>query len=194
MVNPIQSLGRMQEAIGTYGRHIDGLAPLAMRLYLFFPLWMAGTQKLASMQNTIEWFGNSEWGLGLPAPWLMAQLAAYAETVGASLLLLGFATRWACVPLIITMLVAIIAVHWDNGWAAIADSSAPEIARRLGATTEILREHGDYDWLTEKGSLVILNNGTELAVTYLIMLVTLLFTGGGRYLSLDWYLGRVLYR
>jgi uncharacterized membrane protein YphA (DoxX/SURF4 family) len=45
--------------------------------------------------------------------------------------------------------------------------------------------------LTEKGSLVVLNNGIEFGVTYLIMLVSLFFTGGGRYVSLDYYLSRL---
>jgi uncharacterized membrane protein YphA (DoxX/SURF4 family) len=174
--------------------YLDGLPPLAIRLYLFFPFWMAGTQKIRDMQNTIDWFGNSDWGLGLPFPWLLAHLAAYAEAIGAVLLLLGLATRWVSVPLIVTMIVATFSVHWRNGWATIADSTAPEVAQRLGAAREILREHGHYGWLTEEGGFVILNNGIEFAVTYLIMLLVLLFTGGGRFVSLDWYLGRAFYR
>ena len=194
MATLIQTFGRLQE--GLWGRcsAFEGLGPLVLRIYLFFPFWMAGTQKISGMENTIEWFGNPDWGLGLPFPWLMAHLAAYAEAIGAVLLLIGLATRWITIPLIITMLVATFAVHWDQGWAAIADSSMPEVAQRLGAAREILREHGNYGWLTEKGSFVILNNGIEFAVTYLIMLITLFFTGGGRYVSLDWYLGRMLYR
>ena len=172
-------------------QYLDGLAPLAMRLYLVPVFWMAGTQKIAGMENTIEWFGNPDWGLGLPFPSLLAHLAAYTEAVGALLLLLGLATRWISVPLIITMLVAVFTVHWGNGWAAIADSSAQEVAVRLGAAREILQEHGNYSWLTEKGSYVILNNGIEFGVTYLVMLLSLLFTGGGRFTSIDYYLSRL---
>jgi putative oxidoreductase len=172
-------------------QYLDGLAPLALRLYLVPVFWMAGTQKLSGIDSTIEWFGNPEWGLGLPAPELLAYLAAYTEAVGALLLLLGLATRWVSIPLMITMLVAIFAVHWDHGWAAIADSSSQEIAVRLGAAKDILREHGNYSWLTEKGGFVILNNGIEFAVTYLLMLLALLFTGGGRFVSVDYYLSRL---
>jgi uncharacterized membrane protein YphA (DoxX/SURF4 family) len=171
-------------------QHLDGLAPLAIRLFLVPVFWMAGTQKIAGMEQTIEWFGNPDWGLPFPA--LLAHLAAYTEVVGALLLLLGLATRWISIPLIITMLVAIFAVHWEQGWAAIADSGASEIAVRLGTAKELLMEHGNYAWLSEKGSLVILNNGIEFAVTYLIMLLSLLFTGGGRYVSLDYYLPRLI--
>ena len=172
-------------------KYLDGLAPLALRLYLVPVFWMAGSQKIAGMDSTIEWFGNPDWGLGLPFPSVLAHLAAYTEAVGAVLLLVGLATRWISIPLMVTMLVAIFTVHWPNGWAAIADSGAQDVAVRLGAARELLQEHGNYDWLTEKGSFVILNNGIEFGVTYLIMLLSLLFTGGGRYVSLDYFISKV---
>lgn len=172
-------------------QHFDGLAPLALRLYLVPIFWMAGTQKIAGIDSTIEWFGNSDWGLGLPFPELLAYLAAYTEAIGALLLLLGLATRWITIPLMVTMLVAIFAVHWGQGWPAIADSSSQDIAVRLGAANEILSAHGNFSWLTAKGGFVVLNNGIEFAVTYLIMLLSLLFTGGGRYVSVDYYLSRL---
>lgn len=194
VTSTVQGFGRLHESFFARLAYLDGLAPLAMRLYLVPVFWMAGSQKIGAMDNTIEWFGNAEWGLGLPFPTVLAYLAAYSEAIGALLLLLGLATRWITFPLIVTMLVAIFAVHWDNGWAAIADSGMPEIAQRLGAARDILREHGNYGWLTEKGSVVILNNGIEFAVTYLVMLVALLFTGGGRFVSVDYYLDRLVNR
>ncbi len=181
----------LRNAIGHRLKHLDGLAPLVLRLYLVPVFWMAGTQKIAGMPNTIEWFGNPEWGLGLPFPALLAYLAAYTEAIGAMLLLLGLATRWISIPLMVTMVVAALAVHWDNGWAVIADSGASEVAVRLGVVEEILREHGNYTWLTEQGRLVILNNGIEFAVTYFVMLLALLCLGGGRYVSVDYYLSRL---
>lgn len=170
-------------------RHLEGLAPLGLRIYLFFVFWEAGTQKLSGIENTINWF---DMGLGLPFPALMAYLAAYTEAIGALLLLIGLATRWISIPLMITMLVAIFAVHWDYGWAAIADSGSQEVAVRLGAARELLQEHGNYSWLTEKGSFVVLNNGIEFGVTYLLMLFSLFFTGGGRYTSVDYFLSKLL--
>ncbi len=38
---------------------------------------------------------------------------------------------------------------------------------------------------------MILNNGIEFGVTYLVMLLSLLFTGGGRFTSIDYYLSRL---
>ncbi len=37
---------------------------------------------------------------------------------------------------------------------------------------------------------MILNNGIEFAATYFIMLLVLLFMGGGRYTSVDYFIGR----
>ena len=127
----------------------------------------------------------------LPFPSLLAHLAAYTEAAGAVLLLVGLATRWISIPLMVTMLVAIFTVHWGNGWPAIADSGAQDVAVRLGAARELLQEHGNYSWLTEKGSFVILNNGIEFGVTYFVMLLGLLFSGGGRYVSLDYFMAKV---
>jgi len=169
-------------------KYIDGLAPLALRLYLVPVFWVAGTTKIGGMENTIAWFGNPDWGLGLPFPALMAYLAAYTEAIGAILLALGLATRWISIPLMVTMVVAATAVHWDNGWAAIADSNVQDVGVRLERAREILQEHGNYDWLTAKGGFVILNNGIEFAVTYLVMLLALFFTGGGRFVSVDYWL------
>lgn len=170
-------------------RKIDTIAPLALRLYLFLPLWMAGTTKWANFEDTANWFGNADWGLGLPAPILLAFLATWTEILGAVFLLLGFATRYVAIPLMVTMVVAIFSVHWPNGWAAIADSAADAgVADRIGAAKEILKEHGNYNWLTEKGNFVILNNGIEFGVTYFIMLLTLFFTGAGKVVSLDYWI------
>ncbi len=177
--------------------HADFLAPLALRLYLAPIFWMAGWNKAMSFSDTVDWFGDS--GLGLPLPTLMATLATGAELVGAVCLLSGLAVRAMAVPLMFTMLVAIVTVHWQNGWLAIAEGQgffATErtmgAIERLSQAKDILREHGDYDQLTENGSLVILNNGIEFSVTYLIMLLSLFFTGAGRWLSLDYWIERGL--
>ena len=179
---------RLHNAIFQRLQCFDGLAPLAIRIYLVPVFWMAGTKKWESFSSTAAWFGNPDWGLGLPMPELLAFLATWTEILGAVLLAIGLATRWISIPLMVTMIVAALAVHWDNGWYAIASSENQEIASRIGAAKDILREHGNYGWLTEKGNFVILNNGIEFAATYFIMLLSLIFTGGGRYTSVDYWL------
>ena len=178
-------------------RGLDFLAPLALRLYLVPIFWMAGNKKLADMDSIIEWFGNPDWGLGLPYPEVLAWAAALTETGGAILLLIGLAVRWISIPLMVTMLVAIFTVHLQHGWLAIAEATGPfATARTEGAIErlevgkQLLQEHGNYDWLTQNGSFVILNNGIEFAVTYFIMLLALFFIGAGRYFSMDYWIRR----
>lgn len=195
MKNFIYSLLQRYKNLGIILRHCDGLAALGLRLYLVPIFWMAGINKLMHFQDTVEWFGNSDWGLGLPFPTIMATLATSAELSGAVLLAFGLFTRLISIPLIITMLVAIVTVHLPNGWQAIADPNAPfanaqviASAEKLEKAREILENYGNYDWLTSSGSFVILNNGVEFAVTYLAMLLALIVLGGGRYISLDYWI------
>jgi len=176
-------------------RAIDFLAPLALRIYLVPIFWMAGSKKFNSFEDTAAWFGNPDWGLGLPMPELMAALATGSELLGAILLAIGLAVRWISIPLMVTMAVAAVTSHWQNGWLAIAEGSgifASErtagAIERLNVSKDILKEHGNYSWLTENGSLVILNNGIEFAATYFIMLLALFFIGGGKYFSVDYWI------
>lgn len=176
-------------------RALDFLAPLLLRLYLAPIFWMAGTKKISDMDSTIAWFGNPDWGLGLPFPEVLAWLATLTEVGGAIFLLLGFAVRWISIPLMITMVVAALTVHLKNGWLAIAEGSGffasertVEAVERLDRAKDILKEHANYDWLTENGSFVVLNNGIEFSATYFIMLLALFFIGAGKYFSLDYYI------
>lgn len=181
----------------------EGMAPLFLRLYLAPVMIQAGWTKYQGFAGIVDWFANDDYGLGLPFPMLLAFLATAAELVGGVFLLLGLATRWVSIPLMVTMLVAIFLVHWPNGWAAIADvaswmsngtllhnEAVMSASDKLTAAKSILQEHGNYEWLTSSGNFVILNNGVEFAVTYFVMLFTLFFTGGGQYTSLDYWLHR----
>jgi putative oxidoreductase len=192
----VRLLNKLQDLLDLT-RKADFIAPLLLRLYLIPIFWMAGTQKLAHFSDTVDWFGNPDWGLGLPFPLLMATLAVSAELGGAILLTLGLATRWISIPLIFTMLVAAVTVHLQHGWLAISTAVGPFATERtigaierLDRAKSILQEHAHYEWLTENGSLVILNNGIEFAATYVIMLLALLYLGGGRYISLDYWLAK----
>lgn len=176
-------------------RKLDFLAPLLMRLYLVPIFWMAGTNKMEGFDGVVEWFGNEDWGLGLPFPFLLAILAISAEVVGAISLLLGFGLRLMAVPMMFTMIIAMTSVHAQYGWQAIADAGAPFANDRVAASVEkkemivsILQEHGNYEWLTSSGKVVVLNNGIEFAATYFIILLALFFIGSGRYFSIDYWL------
>ena len=189
-------LNKLQDLLDTT-RAVDWLAPLALRLYLVPVFWMAGIMKLNSFADTAAWFGNPDWGLGLPFPTLMAALATGTEVIGAMMLLIGLGVRWISAPLMITMIVAAVTAHWHNGWLAIATGSGPFATERtqaaignLDTAKAILKEHGNYSELTEHGSLVMLNNGIEFAATYFIMLLALFFIGGGKYVSADYWIAK----
>lgn len=197
----VRLLNKLQDAIDSL-RAIDFIAPLALRLYLAPVFWIAGMNKVEGFENIVLWFESS---LGLPYPTVMAALATGTEVIGAVLLTLGFAVRWISIPLMATMVVAMVTVHWQNGWQAIADAKsafasewlgplqledATGAVERLAQARSLLKEHGDYSWLTNEGSFVVANNGIEFAATYFIMLLALFFIGGGRFVSVDYWLAR----
>ena len=190
-------------------RLIDFVGPVLLRIYLVPVFFFAGSNKwdpfaeggtlnpAEGLKDIATWFGNPDWGLGLPAPMLMAIMAWAAEYLGAIALALGLAVRWICIPLMFTMVVAVTTVHLDNGWQAVHDLKSPHASAnaesaidRLSRSKSILKEHGNYGWLTEHGGLVSSNNGIEWAATYFIMLMALFFLGGGRYFSVDYWIAR----
>ena len=193
----IELLRRMQGWLNATNI-FDFLGPLALRLYLVPVFWVAGNNKLDGIDNVINWFGNPDWGLGLPAPALMAWLATGTEVLGAIALLIGLGTRLFAIPLMVTMLVAAFSVHLENGWQAVADPMSPfananveGAIERLDKAKSLLREHGNYDWLTETGNFVVSNSGMEWAITYFVMLLALFFSGAGK-LSVDHLISRKL--
>lgn len=209
---------------------LSGLAPLLFRLILAPALIIAGYSKLGlsgewetwvqavlADPNVVAWFGNSDWGLGLPFPHVLAFSVGWIEFLGGWLILIGLATRITAVPLLLIMLVAAVTVHWDNGWFAITptdpDTSAARVLawldvpgaqqslensvqanERLSRMRSILDEYGFPDYLYETGKPVILNNGIEFSAIYFAMLLSLLFTGGGRFTSIDYYIKKVLFK
>lgn len=133
---------------------------------------------------------------------------------GGWLILMGLATRIVSVPLLTIMLVAAVTVHWENGWFAIAptnpDTSSARVqewldvpgaseslenslaaGERLNKIRSLVETHGFPDYLYEMGKPVILNNGIEFSAIYFAMLFSLLFTGGGRYTSVDFYIKKI---
>lgn len=97
------------------------------------------------------------------------------------------------IPTIFLMSVASAMVHWKHGWDAIATGSM-EATLRLNGFIEWLAANfpGRYNYITELGDPVMLNNGMEFAATYFVMLLVLLVYGGGRYVSLDYWLARAV--
>ena len=181
-----------------YGKYVrllepaSGIAPLALRLFLAPVLIQAGWTKYAGFSGTVRFFDH----LGIPFPELMVALTIAAELVGGIFILVGLMTRLAAVPLMVTMLVAAFTVHWDNGWLTLSDGSSWLANDRViaaqeykSAVRELAREHKVYRG--QHGSITILNNGIQFAITYFVMLLSLFFTGGGRYTSIDYWFGEI---
>lgn len=172
---------------------LDFLALLAIRLYLLPTLYEGAHSKVTGFQGTVAWFATpvAQGGLGIPFPTLMASLATGTEVAGCICLALGLCTRLISIPLMVTMTVAGASVHWSHGWAAIAGTSMESTHRLQGLMTWLAQDFpGRFNYVTELGDPVILNNGMEFTVTYTLMLMVLFFYGAGRYISTDYWLGR----
>ena len=84
------------------------LAPLAARIVVGWVFLWSGWTKLNALPRMIENF--REWGI--PAPEFFTPLASGIEFIGGILLLVGLLTRFAAVPMMIVMAVAIISAKW----------------------------------------------------------------------------------
>lgn len=178
-------------------KKLDFLALLSIRLYLLPTLYEGAHAKVTGFSGLVEWFSTpvAQGGLGMPLPTLMATLATGTEVAGLICIALGLFTRIVTVPLAILMTVAGLSVHWAHGWAAIADKSAEASMRLSGLMTWLQHSFpGRFNYVTELGDPIILNNGIEFTVTYAVMIMVLFFYGAGRYVSADHWLAKVFPR
>ena len=149
----------------------DYLWPLLLRLILFWEFWEAGITKLRGA----NWFADipwADWQKGFPWPfsalppelnWLAA---TWGELVFSVLILLGLFTRFAALSLIVITAVATAAVHWPAQWQTYAQLWSGYVITADGA--------GNF----------------KLPLLFLLMLLPLLFHGGGK-ISLDFLLLKV---
>ena len=94
-----------------------GFGALALRVPVGIILAAHGAQKLFGwfggygLEGTGQWMGS----IGLEPGFIMALLAGLAEFAGGIALVLGLLTRPAALVSAFTMVVAIFAVHFENG-------------------------------------------------------------------------------
>lgn len=93
---------------------LKDVPPLLIRLVLAYGFYGPATMKWGNINGIAEWFA----GMGIPFPGLNAYLAASTEMAAVILLPLGLATRFISIPLMFTMVVAIVTVHLGNGFEA----------------------------------------------------------------------------
>jgi len=86
------------------------VGPLLARVTVGVLFMSTGWGKAHSLDKVAAFFSE----LHIPAPVFHATLVSYVELVGGALLLLGLATRFAAIPLIVSMAVAIITAKADE--------------------------------------------------------------------------------
>ena len=94
--------------------NLKDLPLLFFRLILAYGFYTPAMMKWGNISGIAEWFGS----IGIPFPTLNAYMAASTEIAAVFLLPIGLATRIISIPLIITMVVAIVTVHGGNGFEA----------------------------------------------------------------------------
>jgi len=85
-------------------RQFTWAAPLAARITVGVVFAGTGWTKLTQLPQIVDNFR----GLGIPAPEIVTPFVSGVEFVGGLMLLLGFMTRFASVPLMVVMVVAIV--------------------------------------------------------------------------------------
>lgn len=141
------------------------LGLLSLRLLLGWDYFESGLEKFQGE----NWFADIRQNLPFPfhlvPPAVSWQLATWFELIGGVALVLGLATRFFSVSLIVLTVVAIASVHWPASWNSLA---------------ELMQGYG----FTDQGQ-----GNFKLPVLFIGMFLPLVFMGPGR-LSLDHLLRR----
>ena len=103
-------LSMLRERAETSVKKLDSVAPSVARLTLGVLFMSTGWGKVHSLAKVTAFFTD----LGIPAPGLNAHVVSFVELFGGALLLVGLASRLAAVPLMVSMLVAIVTAQRDE--------------------------------------------------------------------------------
>lgn len=135
--------------------------PLLLRLLLAWEFGEAGYEKLTGT----NWFSDVAFPFpfNVLPPEITWQIATWFELGGAVALVLGLATRFFSLSLVILTLVAMASVHWPEHWSTWSD-----LARGYRIVDEEGDGFGNY----------------KLPLLYIVMFMPLMFGGAGK-LSID---------
>ena len=95
---------RAYELLVMVANYLQAPLLLALRVYFFWQLFLAGKGKLLNIGRTAEFFGS----LNIPMPVFNAYLAGATECFGGLLLVVGLASRLVAIPVAFTMIVAYV--------------------------------------------------------------------------------------
>jgi putative oxidoreductase len=106
----VQSLVSLAERALALTKHFEGFVLLVARLTVGVLFFSTGWGKVHNLEKVAGYFHE----LGIPAAGFNAVLASFSELICGTLLVIGLLSRLATVPLIITMIVALLtAKHGD---------------------------------------------------------------------------------
>ncbi len=106
----ISALFAVRRLILSVTSRLAWLPPTVARLTVGWVFLLSGWGKLHDLPKVVEFFRS----LGLPAPEFQAPFASTNEFVCGALLLVGLFTRVATIPLMITMVVALVTAQREN--------------------------------------------------------------------------------
>jgi len=89
---------------------LRGLAPLLGRLAVGLLFLSTGWGKVHNIEKVTAFFTS----LGIPSPHFQAILVGYSELLCGTALVVGLLTRLATIPLIVSMIVAILTAKWPD--------------------------------------------------------------------------------
>ena len=104
MTGIVKAAESFRRVILSIAGKLSWLPPTLARITVGWLFLQTGWGKLNHLPDIVAYFKE----LGIPMPEFQAPLAASAEFVCGALILVGLFTRLACVPLIVTMIVAIV--------------------------------------------------------------------------------------
>ena len=144
----------------------DYVPPLFLRIILAIEFGTAGIEKF----HGTNWFQEITFPFpfNLLPPEVSWNLATYLEIIGAAALMLGFATRFFSMSLVILTIVAIASVHWPAQITSINE---------LITGYRIVDEEGDGF------------GNYKLPLLYIVMFLPLIFKGAGN-ISVDYFIKR----
>jgi putative oxidoreductase len=104
------TIARIQELIHRIAGRLTWLPPAVVRLTLGVTFVLTGWGKLHGLDQLTQYFTE----LGIPAAAIQAPMVAGIEFFGGLMILLGLGTRFAAVPLMGTMIVAILTAKLED--------------------------------------------------------------------------------
>jgi len=104
------SLRKLEPVLGKWAQRLAFFGPFLARFTVGVAFITSGWGKVNNLDKVTAFFTE----LGIPAPAFQATFVSWVELVCGSLVLLGLATRFAAVPLICTMIVALITAKAED--------------------------------------------------------------------------------